>query len=188
MTGTDVSQVASNFSSYPVFEPKLQPDGRYICDVRIPEAYTSAAGHTQGFIDSLDELSDREKVERIVWYVANRITYEIAYPGPNKVLTQDGQVPGCCMAYAHSFMFLCNRAGIPCNFKVGDNHEWNMVYVEGQWWDVDVTANDCGDNTEDRDSWTILRDPEEEELAGIHDEYPQITAFTQELLMPSSSK
>ena len=121
------TEVASNFSRYPVFEIKSLSGGQYFCEVRIPEAYTPAAEHTQSFIDSLAGLSDREKVERIVWYVADRITYEIAYPGPNKVLTQDGQVPGCCAAYAHSFMFLCNRAGIPCIFKVGKNHEWNMV-------------------------------------------------------------
>ena len=59
--------------------------------------------------------------------------------------------------------------------------------MDGKWWDVDVTANDCGDNM-DREYWTILRDPVEEELAGTHDEYPQITAFTQELLMPGSSR
>ncbi len=188
MDSTEIHHISSNFSSYPVFEPKPQSDGRYICEVRIPEAYTPAAEYTQEFIDSLGEFSDREKVERIVWYVADRITYEIAYPGPNKVLTQDGQVPGCCMAYSHSFMFLCNRAGIPCIFKVGDNHEWNMVYVDGRWWDVDVTANDCGDDTEYRKDWTILRDPAEEELAGTHDEYPQITVFAQELLVPGTSK
>ena len=56
-----------------------------------------------------------------------------------------------------------------CSGALSPNHEWNMVYVDGRWWDVDVTANDCGDDTEYRKDWTILRDPAEEELAGTHD-------------------
>ena len=180
--------VTCGFSNYPVFELKTQSDGQSFCEVRIPETYTPAAEHTQSFIDSLAGLSDRDKVEKMVWYVADRITYAIAYPCPHKVLTQDGQVPGCCAAYAHSFMFLCNRAGIPCIFKVGGNHEWNIVYVEGKWWDVDVTANDCEDNIAYREDCTILRDPAEVEMAGYHDEYPQLTAFTQELLAPGAGK
>lgn len=185
---TEVYHVSSNFSNYPAFEPKLQPDGQYICDVWQSEAYAQAAEYTQDFIDSLSGLSDREKVERMVWHVADRITYEVAYSGPSKVLTQDGQVPGCCMAYAHSFMFLCNRAGIPCIFKVGDNHEWNMVYVDGQWWDVDVTSDDCESDMRFREYCTILWDPTDMEMAGFHGEHPEVTAFTQELLAPSSSK
>ena len=182
----DAQHVVCGFSNYPAFELKCQSPGQYFCTVHTSEAYTLAAEHTQSFIDGLAELSDREKVEQIVWYVADRITYEVAYPGPGKVLTQDGQVPGCCMAYAHSFMFLCNRAGIPCVFKVGDNHEWNTGYVAGQWWDVDVTALDTGDDTQFREYCIILQDPMGP--SSVHDEYPQRTAFAQELLVSGSTK
>ena len=184
----DAASVACGFSNYPVFELKAQPGGQSFCEVRIPETYTPAVEYTQGFIDSLAGLSDREKVEKMVWYVADRITCAVAYPGPHKVLTQDGQVPGCCMAYAHNFMFLCNRVGIPCIFKTGGNHEWNMVYVEGEWWDVDVTGNDTADNTDHREYHAILWEPAEMEQGRVRDEHPQITAFTQELLVPGSSK
>lgn len=183
-----VSQATRNFSRYPVYEAISQSGGGYVCDVRQTEAYTPAAAYTQSFIDGLTGKSDREKVTEIVWYVADRLTYSVTYPSLSDVLTQDGEVPGACMAYAHSFMFLCNRVGIPCIFKVGDNHQWNMVYVEGRWWDVDVTANDTGDDTSDRGSSTILWDPQETGMVGPMDEYPQITAFTQELLVPGSTR
>ena len=183
---SEISHVTSSFSNYPVYEPVLRADGTYLCDVCLPEAYTPAAEHTQAFIDGLAGLSDREKIEKLVWYVADRITYQVAYPGPEKVLTQDEQVPGCCAAYAYNLLFLCNRADIPCVLKVGNNHEWNSVYVNGEWWDVDVTANDCGDEINNGEYSTILQDPEER--TGIYDEYPHITAFAQELLMPGSTK
>lgn len=183
---SEISYVTSSFSNYPVYEPVLRADGTYLCDVRLPEAYTPAAEHTQKFIDSLAGLKDREKIEKLVWYVADRITYQVVYPGPERVLTQDEQIPGCCAAYAYNLLFLCNRAGIPCVLKVGNNHEWNSVYVDGKWWDVDMTANDCGDEINNREYSTILREPKER--TGIHDEYPHITVFTQELLVPGSTK
>ena len=182
----DAQHVVCGFSNYPSFELKYHSPGQYFCDVHTSEAYAMAAEHTQSFIDSLAGLSDRDKVEQMGWYVADRITYEVAYPSPGKVLTQDGQVPGCCMAYAHSFMFLCNRAGIPCVFKVGDNHEWNTVYVDGQWWDVDVTAMDIEDAPWLREYCVILQDPVGS--SSVHDEYPQRTVFAQELLVPGSSR
>lgn len=184
----EISHVTSSFSNYPIFEPVLQQDGTYLCNVRLPESYIPAAEHTKDFIDSLAGLADREKIERLVWYVADRITYQVAYPGPEQVLTQDEQIPGCCAAYAYNLLFLCNRAGIPCVLKVGGNHEWNTVYVDGEWWDVDVTANDCGDETEHREYSSILHNLTESEMASYHDEYPHITAFAQELLVPGSTK
>ena len=180
----DAQHVVCGFSNYPSFELKYHSPGQYFCTVHTSEAYILAVEHTQSFIDSLAGLSDREKVEQMVWYVADRITYEVAYPSPGKVLTQDDQVPGCCMAYAHSFMFLCNRAGIPCVFKVGDNHEWNTVYVDGQWWDVDVTAMDI--EVWLREYCVVLQD--HMGPSSVHDEYPQRTKFAQELLVPGSTK
>lgn len=184
----DVDEVTVAVGCYPVYEPISQPDGSYVCNVKCPESYKPAVEHTKGFIDGLVGKSDREKVIEIVWYVADRITYDVEYPGPGKVLSQDGQVPGACMAYAYSFHFLCDQANIPCILKRGGNHQWNMVYVEGRWWDVDVTANDAGDETSFREYSTILYDPVEQEMAGFIDEEPHITAFVKELLVPGSTK
>lgn len=107
-----INEVTAAIGGYPVYEPILRPDGNYVCTAKCPESYKDALAHTKGFIDSLAGMSDREKVTAMVWYVADRITYDVAYPGPSKVLAQDGQLPGACMAYAHSFRFLCDRAGI----------------------------------------------------------------------------
>lgn len=172
---------------YPVYELIYAVDG-YICNTRYPEAYRGAAEHTQVFVDGLAGLSDREKVEQMARYVADRLTYGIAYPGPNKVLTQDGVVVGCCMAYAYSFRFLCDRAGIPCILKRGGNHQWNMVYAEGQWWDVDVTACDSGDDTLSWEYSRVLTDIGERFGSVFTDQDPSATRFAQELLVPGSTK
>lgn len=183
-----LDEVTAAIGGYPVYEIISQPAGGYVCTAKCPESYRDALAHTQGFIDSLVGMSDRDKVTAMAWYVADRITYNVAFPGPSRVLAQDKQLPGACMAYAYSFRFLCDRTGIPCILKRGGNHQWNMIYIEGQWWDVDVTANDTGDETSTREYSTILWFPEEYIQTGGIDEEPEVTAFAKELLVPGSTK
>lgn len=183
-----VYTATSTIGGYPVYEPISQPDGSYVCTAKIPESYKDAIEHTQGFVDGLVGLSDREKVTAMAWYVADRITYAVKYPTPNEVLAQDGQLPGACMSYAYSFRFLCDLTGIPCILKNGGNHQWNMVYIDGQWWDVDVTSSDVEDDPSLREYITILKDPAEHMAAGFIDEKPEVTVFAMELLVPGSTK
>lgn len=177
----------SSISVYPVYEIVNRGKG-YICEVRYPEAYAQAASHTQGFIDGLAGKRTQEKIEAIAWYVADRLTYATSYSWPNTVLTQDGVVPGACMSYAYCFQFLCNRANIPCIRVSSSTHQWNMVYVDGQWWDVDVSTNDAGNDPTLRPYQRVLVDPSERFGADYTDYAPTATQFAQELLVPNSTK
>ena len=56
-----------------------------------------------------------------------------------------------CDGYADAFYLLCTLAGIPVRTQHGQTigfdgetrwHKWNAVYMEGQWYHVDVTADD----------------------------------------------
>lgn len=171
---------------YPIYELDSR-SGQYVCNARYPEAYEAPAAYTQSFIDGLAGLSQREKVRQITWYVCDRITYSLAYPSPSTVLTGDTEVPGCCMAYAYSFQFLCNRAGVPCILVNSDTHQWNMVYVDGQWLDVDVTATDCAP-PDRRENCRVLTSPSERFGSDLTDSEPGVTRFAQELLVPGSTK
>ena len=128
---------------YPNYE-LVSSDGEYICQVKYSDTYIPVEEHTRDFINSLTGLNEREKVKRIVWYVCDRIAYDqTCYAWPHQALTQDGVVHGACMSYAYSVQCLCQQAGIPCLLICSDIHQWNLVYAEGRWWDVDATANDC---------------------------------------------
>lgn len=183
----DIDEAAIAVGGYPAYEIVSRPEG-YVCMAKYPEAYKPAAEHTQSFIDGLAGKSDREKVTAITWYVADRITYAVKYPGPGKVLSQDGQIPGACAAYAYSFQFLCDRAGIPCILVRSETHQWNRVYLEGQWWDVDVTGLDTGDDVRIREASSVLQDPSEMEGEFYANAAPEVTAFAMELLVPGSTK
>lgn len=202
-----IRAVLATLGPYPCYELTTSNDGSgYLCQVKYPELYQGAAEHTRVFITSLAGLNDREKIKQIDWYVCDRLAYDkTCFAWPNEVLTQDRVVRGACMSYAHSFQFLCQQAGIPCILKHGGNHQWNMVYIEGRWWDVDVTADDCDgvefseggmttgylpfDGTDGfreqyyMDSDWILKTEE-----SFPDEDPEITRFAQEILVPGSTK
>ena len=164
-----------------------------------------AAEYTKDFIASLDGLSEREKIKRISWYVCDRIAYDkTCYVWPHEVLAQDGELRGACMSFAYSFQFLCNQADIPCVFKHGGNHQWNSVYAEGRWWDVDVSGDnidgvDCYENgvptgswdfdgTDDfREQFYVTADRVLRDEGPFSDEQPEITCFAQEVLVPGST-
>ena len=49
-----------------------------------------------------------------------------------------------CNGYAEAYMDLMNRCGIPTVIVSSNvmNHCWNLVYIEGNWYHVDVTWDD----------------------------------------------
>lgn len=185
-----MEQAIFSLGRCPIYEIIDDESGQAVCNTRYVENYEPAREHTRSFIDGLSGLSDKEKAEKLVWYVCDRMTYEVKYPGPGEVLGQDGVVPGCCMAYSYAFQFLCDRAGIPCVLVCNDVHMWNQVYLDGQWWLVDVTASDAGDETAHRESsnYSPFYDIDTYWGASTVDTYPEITAFAKELLVPGSTK
>ena len=183
----DIHKAALAIGCYPIYEVTSQGDGAYICNVRQAEAYQAIADHTQSFINGLASLSQRGQVEQIVWYVCDRLNYSTSSASIKKVLGQDGVTAGNCMVYAESFQFLCDRAGIPCIRLQSTAHQWNRVYVDGQWWDVDVTGDDVPD-TNLRRKATILHPLGEKDSGLYEDASPEVTAFAMELLAPGSTK
>lgn len=47
-----------------------------------------------------------------------------------------------CAGYTKSFSILANAAGIDTIGVTGSNHGWNMCYLDGAWYNVDVTNDD----------------------------------------------
>lgn len=177
-TGTEPG--ITNLYAYPNY---------FICTAKYPAPYAEAAAYTDSFIKSLAGLTDREKVRQIDFYVADRLTYDVdSFSSPRTVLTSDAVQGGNCMAYAHNFAFLCARAGIPNLLCHSDDHQWNQVYVDGQWWNVDVGADDVGDDVATRDLVTILHKDLEMQGTSYVNAAPEVTLFVKELLVPGSTK
>ena len=100
-----------------------------------------------------DSMSDYEKELVLHDYLVKNYFYDTT-------ATEDGEVresatnisdflnthTGVCEAYAYTFKALCNMSGIECHVISGTlegvGHAWNLVKIDGDYYHVDVTADD----------------------------------------------
>ena len=54
-----------------------------------------------------------------------------------------------CGGYARAFQYIMTKCGVPCYYVTGwsdGNHAWNIVEIEGEYYNVDVTWDDTLDS------------------------------------------
>lgn len=51
-----------------------------------------------------------------------------------------------CEGYAKAYKLLMDAMGIPCDVVINEEHAWNVVCLEGNWYLVDVTNDDTNGN------------------------------------------
>lgn len=95
----------------------------------------------------MTNFTDRQKVIAINDWLCANYYYDYEKKGEkNPGVPQEGTIGGICQDYSDEFMWAMGYMGIPCieDSSNAANHVWNRVYVEGQWYVVDVTWNDEG--------------------------------------------
>ena len=168
--------VPDNFTNY------WQYLGYFAVSAKEPEQYQAARSFIQPVITQANQLvSDREKVEYLHDYLCSLMAYDLkATAGiPRTFAPHSGETKGACGAYATAFSFLCGAADIPCFMVDSTNHSWNMVYADGHWLYVDVSADDLHGN---KNALLVETYPRHTDIA------PEQTAFLKELLVPGSTK
>ncbi|MBQ2840287.1 MAG: hypothetical protein IJE70_02975 [Oscillospiraceae bacterium] len=160
----------SNFYEYP---------GYRICKPQIHKHFEPANNATDGFIVEISNLTDLEKVKRIADYICDRVAYKNENAaGINRVFTETPPVNAICGTYSNAFVYLCQRAKIPCISVVDDVHAWNEVYVDGEWNTTDISYYDVARTDE-------YLFPKNYPRTDIN---KQKTNFAKELLVPGSTK
>lgn len=96
--------------------------------------------------------SDYERERYVHDALAERVEYDVnsnmnqsAYSG----LVTSRTV---CAGYARAFQYLMQQLGIPCYYctgYAGEDHAWNIVRLEGEYYNVDVTWDDTAQLTYD---------------------------------------
>lgn len=64
-----------------------------------------------------------------------------------------------CEGYARAFKYLCDKVGIPCELVNGYadvEHMWNLVRINGDWYQVDLTWDDPKNHDGDYISYTYF--------------------------------
>lgn len=100
----------------------------------------------------LGGMSDYEKIETINQYLCDNVYY------PDEPYIPHDHTPygtlfsgrAVCEGYARSAKILCDLAGIDCyyvtgycnNDPVNGGHAWNLVKIDGEWYQLDITWND----------------------------------------------
>ena len=90
--------------------------------------------------------SDYERIRAVHdWLVRNCVyTQEdddiVAHTSYGALVRRDA----VCQGYTGAFKLLLARLGIPCEVVVSEamDHQWNMVFLDGAWYHVDVTWDD----------------------------------------------
>ena len=168
--------VPQNFTNY------WQYLDYFAVSAEMPENYQVPLDFIQPVIDHAGMLAtDRERVEYFNDYIRSLLAYQ---QGKISGITQTfaphaGELKAACGSYARALKFLCAAADIPCFTISTKTHTWNLVYVDGQWLHVDVSANDLS-------GWNSVRLIETYQTG--KDQAPEATAFLKELYIPSSTK
>ena len=148
----------------------------------MPENYQAPLDFIQSALDHAGTLAtDRERVEAFNDYIRTLLAYQ---KGKTAGVTQTfaphaGELKAACGSYARAMKFLCAAADIPCFTVSSKTHTWNLVYVDGQWLHVDVSANDLSG----RNGVLLV-----ESYQTGKDQAPDATAFLKELFVPGSTK
>lgn len=179
VTATMFGYYNFSFGYEPTIKNLYEYPGYRICKVQIHKHFESANSATDNFIAEIKNLSDREKAKRIADYICDRVVYkDDNVAGINSVFTETLPVNGLCGTYANAFVYLCQRADIPCISVKDDVHAWNEVYIDGKWYVADISYYDVSKNNSILFQETYVRT----------DIDPQKTNFAKELLVPGSMK
>ena len=154
----------------------------FAVSAEMPENYQAPLDFIQSALDHAGTLAtDRERVEAFNDYIRTLLAYQ---KGKTAGITQTfaphtGELKAACGSYARAMKFLCAAADIPCFTVSSKTHTWNLVYVDGQWLHVDVSANDLSG----RNGVLLV-----ESYQTGKDQAPDATAFLKELFVPGSTK
>ena len=98
-----------------------------------------------------DNMSDREKIKAFHDYVINNTKYDVEYVESkltdinNPSHTAIGPLlygKALCGGYTDLMAIFLNKIGIS-NYKIsGEDHVWNLVYLDGKWLHLDLTWDD----------------------------------------------
>ena len=93
--------------------------------------------------------TDEEKVRAIYNWMIHNFEYDYSYTPMVQYFNVHQTIEtrkGICYDFSHLFAALYRSQNIPCYVVDGDkrdnaqyHHTWNRVYLNGSWWNIDVT-------------------------------------------------
>ncbi|MBQ7469102.1 MAG: hypothetical protein IJS76_01670 [Pseudobutyrivibrio sp.] len=91
--------------------------------------------------------NDLDKERYIFDSICSMNTYNVSNALNQSAYSALATGSSVCAGYARAFQLVCIQAGIPCYYVTGtskgENHAWNIVQINGAYYNVDLTWDDC---------------------------------------------
>lgn len=91
--------------------------------------------------------SDFEKEKYVHDALAAKISYNLGAPMNQSAYSALVNGSTVCAGYARAFQYIMQKLSIPtyyCTGKAGENHAWNIIKLDDDFYNVDVTWDDTG--------------------------------------------
>lgn len=119
-----------------------------------------------------DGMSDYEKEDAVYAWLVTHVDYDNDHYIATAALSPDSSTPynplvegkGICLGFAVTFQLLMDMADVECITVVGaafnsrEDHAWNMVRLNGQWYCVDATWDTGAAEPEWRNYFNVTSD------------------------------
>ena len=100
-----------------------------------------------------DSMNDYEKELAIYQWLTRNVAYDWSHQDPSKTTPRSSYQPygalvegtAVCLGFATAFQLLMDMVGVECitvvgaAYKSAEDHAWNMVKLDGEWYCVDAT-------------------------------------------------
>ena len=101
----------------------------------------------------LQNLSDYDKIREVHYWLIQNVEYDSDLTAEEPYSMSGALTEGkaVCEGYARAFKYIMDGLGIPCVLVSGtatnssgltESHAWNYVYLNDQWYAIDVTWDD----------------------------------------------
>ena len=137
--------------------PTNKPSGAVMMEISTSATSNNIAEKIISQIITAD-MSEYERVKAIHDWIVINVQYDYAGLQGDTLTKTDYNVDGAlyykvavCQGYAEAFHLLCAKAGIQSHIMYGeagnavdgwDSHAWNVVRINGEWYQVDCTWDD----------------------------------------------
>lgn len=93
------------------------------------------------------DASDYEKIKAVYEYLIDTVDYQRGSVNNQNIQSALLEKRSVCAGYSKAFQYILHRMGMFCTYVTGrtvsgDDHAWNIVRIDGQYYNVDVTWGD----------------------------------------------
>ena len=143
--------VSSDYTTYSKNEEKFYIKLKYYMDKTSKAAFVAALeNRVEGILAETEGMSYFEKEQYFHDYLCNNVTYTAdGVYSRYSVIGALVNGKAVCEGYSRAMQLLCKAAGINCSLVKGwsddTSHMWNIVEISGEWYELDVTWDDIGE-------------------------------------------